>query len=145
MKLASLMLFVRFELNGETCSAKLCRFVRLGRLFSNLFVALSDFYCMHPVVCRTKYIYNGTVYTTAILKETNRHYCINICFIRDSHLDWVRCAGISTDDDRAMNGAKKGLALSQVVVLEAKSNPVFIHTRHTGHNCTSEANNWWSS
>jgi hypothetical protein len=34
---------------------------------------------MYPLVCHTK-VYNGTVYTTIVLKETNRHYCVNICF-----------------------------------------------------------------
>jgi hypothetical protein len=48
-------------------------------------------------------------------------------FIRDSHLDWGRCAGISTDGARAMTGAKKGVALSQAVALETKSNLFFIH------------------
>jgi hypothetical protein len=41
VKLASLLLFVRFELNGEACSANRCRFVRLGRLFSKLLKTLS--------------------------------------------------------------------------------------------------------
>jgi hypothetical protein len=49
-------------------------------------------------------------------------------FVKDSHLDWGRCVGISTDGARAMPEAKNGvIARVQAVVPEAKSTQCYTH------------------
>jgi hypothetical protein len=48
--------------------------------------------------------------------------------VKDSHLNWGRCVGMSRDGARAKTGVKKGvLARDQAVALEAKSTHCCVH------------------
>jgi hypothetical protein len=53
-------------------------------------------------------------------------------FIKDSHLDWGRCVGTSTDGARAVTGGQKGaVARNQAVTQEEKSTHCCRHMKHS--------------